>query len=64
MSLIPWEQIPRSKTLVVCVEPPESPISDSIAALERAGMPADYGFSRLWVSRARTYMLIERLTDA
>ena len=60
---IPWETIPRGKHLMICIDPPAS-VSDSIAALERAGIPAGYGFSRLWVSRARTYMLIERLVDA
>jgi hypothetical protein len=59
---IPWENVPRAKHLMISIDPPAS-VSESIAALERAGMPAGYGFSRLWVSRPRTYMLIERLAD-
>ncbi len=60
---IPWETIPRNKWIMIAVDPPGS-VSDSIAAIEAAGMPAGYTFSRLWASASSTYALIERTDDA
>ncbi len=59
---VPWETIPRNRWIMIAVDPPGS-VGDSIAAIEAAGMPAGYTFSRLWVSPSSTYALIERTDD-
>jgi hypothetical protein len=62
-SPIPWETIPRNKWIMVEVDPPAS-VGDSIAALDAAGIPPGYTFSRFWASASKTYQLLERTDDA
>lgn len=60
---IPWETIPRNRWIMVAVDPAGS-VSDSIAAIDAAGIPPGYTFYRLWASKSETYVLLERTDDA